>query len=545
VVILGENDEKTDGSWPGKHGAEKALKAIEGVCSNPRIVFPPSEYKDVRQWVSGMGLSREAFMEHVDQYAASTSGPSPSADALADDNVSTVAGAILEQIYTADDRPTLLRCQESWYIYGAGGWTEEPSRESVRGEIHRFLARSKYRSVDGRTKNVGVNSFNPTSSYVRNVSEHLCAIVPNPSLPPAWLDEREHVCPSRLLCFANGTLGIDDFLAGDTRLTTYSSDLFVTSRLPFDYVAGASCPRWNLWLQQTLGDDPAKIALLQEWFGYNLIADNSQEKMLMMLGPTRSGKSTALSVLRNLLGNAAAASSLKSLSQDFGLHHLIGKLAAIMPDAQTPEFGRTLCLQTLLEIIGNDHVQINRKFKSALSALLTCRITIASNQLPQLPDESLALSARMMVLSFTQSFLGKEEKGLKATLRGEMSGISLWALRGLARLLENGEFTEPRDAQRMREDFANLVCPIAEFAETWVYMDANQTIPLDGLFEAWKNYAEERDTHRRTKQWLYNQLKVRFPTIDRETAVINGRTVKIVTGLGLHGFAPNARGHRS
>jgi len=31
---------------------------------------------------------------------------------------------------------------------------------------------------------------------------------------------------------------------------------------------------------------------LQDWFGYTLSPDTSQQKMLMIVGPTRSGKGT-------------------------------------------------------------------------------------------------------------------------------------------------------------------------------------------------------------------------------------------------------------
>ncbi len=546
VVVVGENDEKKDGSWPGRFGAEKTLKALEALCPNARVVFPPAVFKDVRQWVVGTGLSREAFMEHVDKYAATSASALPSSSALPDDNISTVANAVLEKLYTADGRPTIVRCEESWYNYGAGGWSEESTRESVRNEIHRFLAESHYREVNRHTQAVVLTPFNPTTFLIRNVSQHLGAIVPNPPLPPAWLDGRTSPRPDRLLCFANGTIEMDEYLRGNRSLAPYTSDLFVTYRLPFDYDADAECPRWDGWLQETLGDDPNKIALLQEWFGYNLVADNRYEKMLLMLGQRRSGKGTALTAMQALLGPAAEATSLKAFGSGFGLHHLIGKLAAVMPDAITPNQGQQQCLHTLLEIIGNDRVRIDRKFKDAITALLKCRVTIAANLLPNLPDESLALSARTMILQFNESFLGREETGLKRyLLQNEMPGIMLWALEGLERLTKAGVFTLPKDAAKLEDDFTNLVCPIAEFAETWVFACPSASVTLDELFEAWKTYSEERRGHIRTKQWLYDRLKVRYPQISRHSNIEAGKTVKTVTGIDLHGFAPNARNHRS
>lgn len=541
VVVFGENDEKPDGFWPGKHGAEKTLTALEGVCSNPRIVFPPGEYKDVRQWISAAGLSREAFMEHVQKYAGHTASPPGTDDALPDDNVATVATAIHERLFTGDDRSTLLRHNGSWFRYDPSGWTEDATDEGVRGETIRFLARTKFRKVDLRSKVATVSLFNPTRGFVSSVVDNLAAVIPAPREIPVWLDDRGGSDPSRLICFANGTLDLDAYLKGDATLQPYTADLFIPYRLGFAFDESGTCDRWYRWLEETLGDDPAKVALLQEWFGYNMLPDTHFEKMLFMLGPTRSGKSTALGVLHSLLGPAATPTSMPSIARQYGLHSLVNKLAAIMPDAMTPERDRAMCLERLLQIVGNDEVEVERKYQSSVRAKMLARVTIAANMLPNLPDHAHALSARLMILKFTQSFVGREELGLKRRLKDEMPGVALWALDGLKRLYQNEEFSQPKDAQRHLDRFEALVSPIVEFAETWVIERPNSRVPLAVMWEAWVVYAEERYIHRRTKQWLYEQLEARFPSIQLATEVEDGHTMKYIDGLDLHDFTRNAK----
>jgi len=53
VIVCGENDEKSNGSWPGREGAERIADKLRPVCESVRLVFPPDETKDIRSWLSG------------------------------------------------------------------------------------------------------------------------------------------------------------------------------------------------------------------------------------------------------------------------------------------------------------------------------------------------------------------------------------------------------------------------------------------------------------------------------------------------------------
>jgi putative DNA primase/helicase len=81
--------------------------------------------------------------------------------------------------------------------------------------------------------------------------------------------------------------------------------------------------------------DEQSIMLLQEWFGYSLPPDTSQQKILLIVGPKRSGKGTSMRILRMLLGpGSVAGPTISSLSETFGLEPLITKTMAIISDAR-------------------------------------------------------------------------------------------------------------------------------------------------------------------------------------------------------------------
>ena len=52
VIVIGENDHKPDGLWPGKDGAEHVARRLETTWDRPvAIAFPPEGVKDLRDWV--------------------------------------------------------------------------------------------------------------------------------------------------------------------------------------------------------------------------------------------------------------------------------------------------------------------------------------------------------------------------------------------------------------------------------------------------------------------------------------------------------------
>ena len=75
--------------------------------------------------------------------------------------------------------------------------------------------------------------------------------------------------------------------------------------LDFDYDPQAPAPRqWLTFLDDSMGQRRGIDRLLQEWFGYSLIVDTSQQKMLLLVGPRRSGKGTIGRILTRLVGEA-------------------------------------------------------------------------------------------------------------------------------------------------------------------------------------------------------------------------------------------------
>jgi len=55
VILLGENDQKSNGCWPGREGAEAVARKLEAAWARPApMAFPPTGIKDLRAWITGL-----------------------------------------------------------------------------------------------------------------------------------------------------------------------------------------------------------------------------------------------------------------------------------------------------------------------------------------------------------------------------------------------------------------------------------------------------------------------------------------------------------
>src|SRR5207342_3345002 len=113
----------------------------------------------------------------------------------------------------------------------------------------------------------------------------------------------------------------------------------------------ASAPTWHGFLTQLWPEDPDSIAALQEWFGYVLSGRTDQQKILLIVGPSRSGKGTIARVLKALVGKEnLAGTTLAGLGTNFGLSTLIGKSLAIISDARLSGNDNSQVVERLLTI---------------------------------------------------------------------------------------------------------------------------------------------------------------------------------------------------
>lgn len=537
VWVIGENDQKADGKWPGKEGMLAAFQSIRSTTKHVKMVMPPTFVKDLRAWKNKYGLTRQGLQDYVVEHGVEHCEE----PIIEDSRPTTIARTFLSQRFKLAGRNTLRRWNENWYVY-AGSKYRVVKTEAFARPLYEwgYTKQVKQRNADGSER---LEPFAVTTTLVANVDSALIAeTLVEADTIPVWINGATGPDPKDLIVFSNGILNVPAFLDGKTDYLTESTpDIFTTAALPFAFDPTAVCPNWMKYLRTSLGDDASKIMLLREWFGYCMTPDTSHQKMMYMRGPTGSGKGTALNVLANLVGmEQTAFTSFANLAGDFGSAPLVGKLIALIPDARITDRNKSMRgLEIMLNISGNDGVSVNRKFKDELERQkLMCRITIASNEFLELPDHAGAMLRRLNIIEYANStIVSRPDIDLERKLVAEIPGIAVWALQGLRRLREVGHFTVPSSSIEAMKEWRTTTSPTAGFLEDCCDEDAGGQVGKDELYDVWSKWGAERGTFNVPKSRFYQRMLAAAPYAKSETFVKGGHKFSVFRGIALKDWA--------
>jgi putative DNA primase/helicase len=400
-----------------------------------------------------------------------------------------IAEALIQECFLSQGHRTLQYCSDTFLEWNGSKYVEL-CEEDIRKAIYNFLRDAKKVNDGGHIKNFNPNKFRV--DHIIDALRAICHISHCHANGVIWLDDRNDPDPKRLIPFRNGLLDMANCLEHTTtELIPHTPLLLNINALDFDFDPHAPEPQeWLKFLNAIWPEDQESRQTLQEWAGYLLIQDTRQHKILLIVGPPRSGKGTIGRILHELLGRFnVVGPTLSSLGTEFGLQPLLNKMLATISDARLNGRGNnSLIIERLLSISGEDPLTINRKFLPPLTVQLPTRMMMMSNELPDMRDASGALAKRYIVLVLQKSWFGHEDTHLFSRLRIELPGILLWALEGLSRLQKRGKFIQPTSSFQVIEELEVMTSPIRAFISERCEVNPHAITPVQLLFNAWRDW---------------------------------------------------------
>ncbi|MFJ5593591.1 phage/plasmid primase, P4 family [Streptomyces noursei] len=445
-----------------------------------------------------------------------------------------VARRLLPDWQTEDGQLAYRRWRGSWMRWTGTCWRELDEAQ-VRAAMYERLEHAVYKAPvkEGEFEE---RDWAPTRQKISNLLDALGAItlLPSDVDAPTWLDDEvEQQDDGTIVACRNGLLRIRD-----RALLPHRPGFFNLVSVPFAYDPDAAAPTWHEFLQQIWPDEPDAIQALQQWFGYVLSGRTDQQKILMMVGPSRSGKGTIARVLKEMVGKEnLAGPTLAGLGTNFGLSTLVGKPLAVVSDARlSGNDNNSQVVERLLTISGEDTIDIDRKYREVWTGKLPTRLVILSNELPHFGDSSGVIARRFLLLNMTVSWLGKEDPTLFDRLVAEMPGILNWALDGLAQLQAKGRLTEPSCSREAVATMQDTASPTSAFIRERCSTGPACSVPVDALWGVWREWAEDNNVRPGTKQVFGRNLLSVIPQLNRtRPRDASGERIATYHGITLSG----------
>lgn len=234
--------------------------------------------------------------------------------------------------------------------------------------------------------------------------------------------------------------------------------------------------------------------------------------------------------------NVSHQSLYRLTSNRFAVAELYGKLANIAADIGPDEIKYTGALKIAT---GEDIGTSEKKFKDPFDFMNYAKLTFSCNQLPKTPDETGAFHKRHLVLLFNVTIpLEEQDKTLKKKLTTpeELSGILNWALEGLHRLLERGQFNEPLTIDERRKQYRRLSDPIATFAEDCIIEDLEEWKTKSDVYKAFVQHCKTHGFVPSSDSLFFKELKkhVYYHTSQK---TIDKQRIRVILGIQLKGVA--------
>jgi len=288
---------------------------------------------------------------------------------------------------------------------------------------------------------------------------------------------RSHVMEynNALVGFSNGVWDFSDM--NNPVRHPFSDRMPVTDILPYRYDEGELCPTWIGFLEEMLR--PADIEVLQKFMALGCCdrksLGRSIEESLWLIGSGANGKTTIQNVIRLVFGEWNVSSTRLDALLDRNIDSRMRAMGAIE--------GRIFNM--CQEISGTDIEKGSDVFKSLVSgepqdvrgigrnirpAYDIPYLIFSMNQMPSNRKMDKAFSRRMVRIDFRSSVRRQDMDRLLLTkLRGELSGIRNWVIRGWFKLeRDNFNVRTYGDDDKMTDEEMEMHIANGQTVDVWL-----------------------------------------------------------------------------
>lgn len=309
----------------------------------------------------------------------------------------------------------------------------------------------------------------------------------------------------------------------------YSPKVFRFSKLPRSAMDILSDEEKNIYskryafldeILEWYNDKESIKNFLQEYFWLLLTNSVKFERWLLLYGSWANGKWVLLHIIEKMVWPENVSHVwMHELNKEQTLYNLFWKMVNLDCDMQQSV---QLDSSIIKKIISSETITWKLLYVNPLEFNPTCKLVIATNELPRVTTPDFSISRRFVILHLKKSFFGKENRNLKYELEKELPEIITWSIEGLERLLKRWEFLIPEELRAIWEQFILDYDSVKQFlndGQQYICQGDDERIPHAQLYTLYKKFCRDtwiptanssRELNKRIRELWFKELRKHY-----------------------------------
>ena len=331
-----------------------------------------------------------------------------------------------------------------------------------------------------------------------------------------------------IIALKNGVFNIDTWC-----FNPHKAENYLLNYHYIEYQPNIFPHKFATFLSEILPEEQHNLLL--EIMAYPFINDYRYNKAFLFYGEGNNGKTVLLNVMIAILGEQNIKGfSMQHLEQNqFAASELFGKLANICDDMSPTAMKTTSAFKVLT---GNGYASHNVKRQETILFRNRAKMTFASNKLPIIYDNTIAIWRRLCLIAFEKIIPEEsQDKDLiqKLTTAKELSGILNLLLISLKNLLARKGFHGLRSIKDEQEKYIKTTDIVHSLCKFVLETDINEYITFQELHTIQCRYAAKLGIEAVAKQTLTRDLQRWLPAAFPDRIKISNRRTNIWRGIKI------------
>ncbi len=314
----------------------------------------------------------------------------------------------------------------------------------------------------------------------------------------------------------------------------YDSKIVSTIKHPIFYDESKNCPKFDLFLESCFEGDKIRISHIWEMMALCFIKKYIIQKGYVNYGIGSNGKSTFLSILRNMIGinnTTSIPMQLFQKSQFIG-YELRCKCANISADGGTEPITKTGYIKSVL---GGDAIRCEQKFRDPFDYMPFVTLIFTFNELPLITDASDGFARKIQTIHWEKRFYG-ESRDLSvdqiAFDSQERSGIFNKLIPIIKQLINTRKLRHESSVEDTKAIWLSRSDSFYRFKKEHIVIGSDYKITPNHIESAYAQFCEEERMTPIPKKLLFDKLKSingNSPTVTR----VEGRSARMWVGFTI------------